>query len=84
MRMIKKRHKMNYTARETWLNEAVLPPPVFIILGNNRTGDEANERNTALSTNEMKKRLDQREQIIATRYARTILLPWWGEKFSSG
>jgi hypothetical protein len=39
---------------------------------------------TALYTYEMKKRLDQREDIIATRYARTILLPWWGGKATSG
>jgi len=30
-------------------------------LGN--TGDEANDTNTAVSTDEMKKRLDRREQI---------------------
>jgi len=39
------------------------------------TEDEANDTNTAVSTDEMKKRLDRREEITATRYSRTILLP---------
>ena len=58
--------------QETWLNEAVLPP-AFIILGN--TGDETKDTNTAVSTDETKKRLGRREQIIERGYSRTILLP---------
>ena len=45
---------------------------------------QMNGIHTALYTYEMKKRLDQREDIIATRYARTILLPSWGGKATSG
>ena len=38
--------------QETWLDEAVLLK-AFIVLENNRTGDEANDTNTAVSTDEL-------------------------------
>ena len=69
-RMIKTRNKMNDTAINMANRSST---PAFIVLEN--TGDKANDTNTAVSMDEMKKRLVlyRREQIIATRYSRTIL-----------